>query len=432
MAEATPCGSLACQRDTYLQSLAATVVSCAPGAAAGTALLVLSDTVLFPEGGGQPCDFGTLQLADGASVAVSAVENRGGQAVHVCSRPLEPGTPVTVVLDWQHRWELVQQHSAQHLLTARALQLGLPTVAWALGESVCTLDLDLSSADGGDKPFGEAELRSLEATVNADIRRGAQVKTAAYVVDAPELAAARTRGLPAGVTGESRVIEIEGDVAGAPMDRNMCCGTHVSSLAHLQVLSLLSGACMVVKKKPIVRLTFVAGDRALRRLAADHARSLALTKLLSAQPEDQVARVEALKASCTAAERSCKRMLDELAAVAVQEALAQAEAGAKALRVSRRLDAGKGMEWIKMVASLLSSEARLSERLVFLSASEAEDGEEGVFALCCAAAPQRVTALAPAVAAAVEGRGGGGKGVYQGKAARLTSGWQEVQRLLEA
>lgn len=388
----------------------------------------MSNSWLHSPAGGQPCDVGTLIDCAGRSVAVTSVANEGGLAVHSCAAALEPGAAVTVVVDWARRWDHTTQHSAQHLITARALRVGLPTLAWALGDEVSTLDLDLSTADGGSRPFGLPQLRELEAAVNADVRRGALVRVRSYSADSPELAEARTRGLPAGVTGQIRVVELEGESAdAAPLDVNLCCGTHVQSLAHLQLVSLLSFSTMQVKKRAAVRLQFVAADRALRRLADDATRSAALTKLLSCQPAEHCARVEALKASLAAAERTTKRMLAELAEAAAREVAGQVASGSLAPHVARGPDPERAVEYAKAFAQAVGAHAEAASRVVLLTVCAGDDGEEGLFALIGPA--KRVAALAPGVARALEGRGGG-KGLFQGKGSRLRSGAAEALRLI--
>jgi misacylated tRNA(Ala) deacylase len=305
------------------------------------------------------------------------------------------------------------------------MQMGLPTVSWSLGDDVCLLDLDLSG-DGEPRPFGEPERLSLEEAVNADVLRSASVVVRSYAPDSPQLAAARTRGLPAGLSGPVRVVELEGDAADEPLDRNMCCGTHVSSLAHLQLVSLLSAQTLTLKRRPCVRISFVAADRARARLAADAARGAALSKLLSVPPAEHVARVVALQAASTAAERAASRLLAELAAAAARDLAAQAAAGALAPSYVRGPDGERAAEFVKALAALgVASAPGSRPALVAVPADDA--GEQGMFAIFGSAS--QVAALAPAVCAALAGRGGG-KSTFQGKATKLVSGWEAAIQAL--
>ena len=182
MATPVRCGELLCQRDSYARAVSTVVVSCEPRAAAAAAAapgrkkgkgaavpppplpeweVVLGDTVLFPEGGGQPSDAGTV-----GGVQCSRVDNVDGLARHVLSAPLEPGTAVDVVLDWPRREDNMAQHSAQHLLTAIALRKwGYDTTSWGLGDATSFLEL-------GTPEFTPLMMAELEAEANEAVKAG--------------------------------------------------------------------------------------------------------------------------------------------------------------------------------------------------------------------------------------------------------------------
>ncbi|XP_013407920.1 alanyl-tRNA editing protein Aarsd1-B-like [Lingula anatina] len=128
--------ALSCQQDSYLRELSTRVKSCVP-ARLQTVVngkkqklegfeVVLEDTVLFPEGGGQPDDRGKIN-----SVDVHRVTRRGAEAVHFVQSDLEVNSEVKVTVDWTRRFDHMQQHSAQHLVTAIAEQkYGYKTTSW--------------------------------------------------------------------------------------------------------------------------------------------------------------------------------------------------------------------------------------------------------------------------------------------------------------
>ena len=173
------CGELACQKDSYQRSLhAVRVVSCKPRPAAPApkgkadkkktsedkapqALfdVVLSDTILFPEGGGQPCDRGYV-----GGVPCIGVENVDGIAVHILTASLEVGSQVDVDVDWARRWDHCTQHSTQHLVTALATKKwGVDTISWYLGDSSSFLEL-------GTADFTHHQMEELEKLSNEAIR----------------------------------------------------------------------------------------------------------------------------------------------------------------------------------------------------------------------------------------------------------------------
>ena len=98
------------ETDAYVQEFTATVLSCAP--AQGGYAVVLDKTTFFPEGGGQPCDLGTLGAAH-----VTDVHTDGTTITHTTDAPLEPGAQVTGRIDWPRRLDAMQQHTGEHILS---------------------------------------------------------------------------------------------------------------------------------------------------------------------------------------------------------------------------------------------------------------------------------------------------------------------------
>merc|ERR1719222_898603 len=103
--------------------------------------VILEDTVFFPEGGGQPDDRGTLN-----DVPVYQVKRKGKDALHYVAEALEIGKNAQGKINWERRWDHMQQHSGQHLITAIADALyGFKTTSWWLGELISHIELDTSN-----------------------------------------------------------------------------------------------------------------------------------------------------------------------------------------------------------------------------------------------------------------------------------------------
>ncbi|RMC01507.1 hypothetical protein DUI87_21946 [Hirundo rustica rustica] len=207
--------------------------------------VVLEDTILFPEGGGQPDDRGLI-----GDVPVLRVTRRGPEAVHFVPAPLEPGAEVLLSLDWERRFDHMQQHSGQHLISAIAEQMfGFNTTSWELGRQRSVIELDT--------PVVTAEqVEALEKSVNEKIRDRVPVTVRELAADDPEIETVRSRGLPDDHAGPVRVVDIEG------IDSNLCCGTHVSNLSDLQNnLNLLRDIAVLIardfKSKPAPKQLFV-------------------------------------------------------------------------------------------------------------------------------------------------------------------------------
>ncbi len=147
---------LAFHRDPYLAELETEVVEV--GEADGRPWAITADTVFYPEGGGQPADHGVMGAA-----RVVDVHRRDGRVVHLLTEPIHPG-PIHQRLDWRRRFDHMQQHSAQHLLTAVAdVWFGWPTTAFHLGDEVCDIELDVPSVE-------VPRLAELEEAVAREIR----------------------------------------------------------------------------------------------------------------------------------------------------------------------------------------------------------------------------------------------------------------------
>ncbi|NTV75390.1 MAG: alanyl-tRNA editing protein, partial [Holophaga sp.] len=284
------------ERDPYLTELDTAVLRTGED---GRPFAVLADTVLYPEGGGQPPDHGTLGAAE-----VLDVQKRDGEVRHYLSAPVAPG-PVKVRLDWERRFDHMQQHTGQHLLTAVAQdRFGWETKAFHLGEEVCDIELGVAA-------IGEAGLRLLEEAVAAEVRAARPVSAARVKQeDLPGLQV-RSRGLPEGFTGDVRLVTIQG------VDTNTCGGTHVRSTAELEAVVLVGTESL----RGGTRLFFVAGGRARRRLAAHELRNGALRTLLGAPDAGLVAALEGRLEQARNLDRKVRALEEELADVLV-EALA--------------------------------------------------------------------------------------------------------------
>jgi misacylated tRNA(Ala) deacylase len=224
--------------------------------------VVLEDTILFPEGGGQPSDRGKIN-----EIEVTYVERRGDTAVHWTRDPLTVGEEVTIEVDWDRRHDHMQQHSGQHLITAITdLMFGFKTTSWNLAiglDNKCFIELSTPK-------LSQEQIDSIEEKCNEKIRGRISMTPRWLPHDSKELEEIRTRGLPDDVVGPVRVVDIQG------VDSNMCCGTHVDNLSDIQCIKLLH----TETKKGLTLLYFIAGDRVIRYLAKCFHIEKSLTKLL--------------------------------------------------------------------------------------------------------------------------------------------------------
>ena len=373
------------ERDPYLTELPVLVV--AAGRDEGRPWVVLDDTILYPEGGGQPADHGLL-----GDVPVVDVQSVDGRVLHFLEAPVQEG-PTLLRLDWERRFDHMQQHTGQHLLTAVAADLfGWETTAFHLGHETCDVELAVAT-------IAPADVERLEEAVASRIR--AALPVTAHRVREQELRSlgVRSRGLPEGYTGDVRLVEIAG------VDRNTCGGTHLRSTAELEALKLLG----TEKLRGGTRLFFVAGGRVRRRLGAAEERNARLRTLLGA-PDAGLAEATAAKlAQLVEALRALKGTEEELA-----EAKAEALAAAGGVVVDAHFE-GRDLAFLGRVAKRFTELPTAG--LAFLSGSR--DGG-GVFVLAAGGTSTAdVRTLGAAVAERLDGRGGGSGKLFQGKGSLL-------------
>lgn len=227
--------------------------------------VVFEDTILFPEGGGQPCDHGTVN-----NLPVTNVTRKGGDAVHfmpVEEIPLKINDEVHQIVNWDRRHDHMQQHSGQHLITAIFdREFGIGTKSWWLGEKTSYVDLDA-------KDVTEEQIKTVERICNELIAAGTDVRVDVYEANDPILqsdALRAPRDLPDDVVGKIRVVTIDG------VESNRCCGTHVKNLAQLQAVKLLN----LEKTKGKVMLHFLVGKRVLTKLEEAFVRECQLNTIL--------------------------------------------------------------------------------------------------------------------------------------------------------
>ena len=271
-------------QDPYLREFPATVLSCESAGEAWK--VVLDQTAFYPEGGGQPADHGVLKTA-GGEIAVTDVHEKNGAVVHTCAAPAEPGTVVTGVLDWARRFDHMQQHSGEHILSGILCRLyDCDNVGFHLGAEAVTIDYN------ADITWEQA----LEAERLANEAIWADRETVIFYPSPQELAALDYRSKKE-LTGQVRIVEFP------EADRCACCGTHVERAGQAGLIKVLS--CQ--KFREGVRMEILCGARALRYLSSVYGQARAVGQRLSVKPLEIQGAVERLEEELSAAK---ERMAD--------------------------------------------------------------------------------------------------------------------------
>lgn len=389
--------SFQCQKDSYLREFDTKVVSCTPAKLKLVTNgkkeqisgyeIICDDTVLFPEGGGQPDDRGTMNGCD-----VLRITRKADKAVHFMKESLEAGTEVHQVVDWTRRFDHMQQHSAQHLITAIADEkYSWPTTSWDLGREKSFIEMDTPAI----KP---QQLQQLEVDVNEAIRKCLPMTPRWVDSASDELKAIRSRGLPEDHVGLVRIVEI------STIEANMCCGTHVSNLSHLQTIKLISAE---KGKKNKTNVYFLAGDRVLKYLGEAIATERKLNKLLKCGPSEFAQAVEKQQKTLKVTNKTNLLLLREIAVLEAQHYLSEPNRDPVFCLHRKEGDT----EFLNMVAN----EVGPQNALMMLSVGD----EKGAGLFLVAGPEDIVAAVGPRIEEELKGKGVFKNGRYQGKATLL-------------
>ena len=254
--------------DAFLQEFTATVLGCEEGREGF--LVTLDRTAFYPEGGGQPADHGVL-----GGVQVLDVHEKGEEIIHTCSAPLQPGSAVTGRIDWLRRFDHMQQHSGEHILSGILCRdYHCDHVGFHLGAETVTIDYNV--------PLTWEQVSAAEEKANAVIWADRPVDIT--FPDPQALAALDYRSKKA-LTGQVRIVTFP------EADCCACCGTHVARAGQVGLVKVLS--CQPFRDG--VRMEILCGGRATAYFSTIHRQNLAVAQLLSVKPHQTREAVEKLQ-----------------------------------------------------------------------------------------------------------------------------------------
>ena len=223
--------------DSHMKSFSARVLSCRE--TGGGYEVILDATAFYPEGGGQACDLGLL-----GDAAVLDVQERDTQIVHLCDRPLPVDETVEGKLDWERRFDLMQQHSGEHIVSGIVhTMFGYHNVGFHVGRDMMEIDFD--------GPISPEALQSIENKANEAVWANLPIRC--YYPSEEELPNTFYRTKKA-LPWPVRIVNIP------DVDSCACCGVHVKTTGEIGLIKLVS----CVKFHQGVRIELCCGRRALR------------------------------------------------------------------------------------------------------------------------------------------------------------------------
>jgi alanyl-tRNA synthetase len=360
--------------------------------------LILDRTGFYPTSGGQIHDTGWIVPAepgaDPAKLRVSeVVDTEDGHVVHYLDAPLKdikPGTRIHGEIDPARRRDHMQQHSAQHVLSAALVRLfGMPTVSFHMADDYCSIDLDTPS-------LTRDQLESAERLANEIVLEDRPVDV--RFVSREEGAELGLRKLPPASRDQLRLIDIH------DFDLTACGGTHVSRTGQIAGIFLRK----FEKVRHGYRVEFVAGQRAVATARRDFSTLTETAALFSAHIYDVPQHARKALEEIKSLRKQREQLLDELAAAQAATLLAEANQSAGRKLVVRTFS-DRDLNFLKLLAQKLTHQSPAAIALLATTSPQ----PALVFAQS-SGQPYDMNALLKETMARLGGRGGGTKDLAQG------------------
>jgi alanyl-tRNA synthetase len=362
--------------DPYRRTFDAKVVAVAQ--VDGRLQVILDQTAFYPTSGGQPFDTGTLA---GAAVT-DVIDREDGTVAHVVSGVVKPGEVVSGEIDWARRFDHMQQHTGQHLLSAAFDRLfGVRTESFHLGQASSTIDLA--------REVTPAEISKAEADANRVVWENRQVSI--RFATAEEAASMGMRKESAR-SGTLRLIDVH------DYDLSACGGTHVERTGAIGIIAVGGWE----KFRSGSRVEFLCGDRALQRFRSWRDALAAMQKYLSVPPAEMAQSIERWQEDSKALQRTIRGLQAQLAS---HEAITLLAKGNPVVEAIDGWDA-QGLKAIAAAATLAQPDAVV---VLFTTASPAQ-----VVVARGANATIDANAILKELAAKFGGKGGGKPDLAQG------------------
>jgi len=355
--------------------------------------VILDRTAFYPTSGGQIHDTGWLVLADEKHRVTEVVDAEDGRVVHYLEAPLkdvQPGTRVRGEIDAARRRDHMQQHSAQHVLSAAFVRLfNMPTVSFHMADDYCSIDLDAPS-------LSKEQVESAERLTNEIVLENRLVDIRFVTRD--EADKLGLRKLPPAERDQLRLIDIR------DFDLTACGGTHVNRTGQIGGVFLRKSE----KVRQGYRVEFVAGQRAVAAARRDFNTLTDTAALFSAHIYDVPQQARKSLDEIRSLRKEFEQSREELAAAQAATLLAETpESQSRKLVV--RTFSGRDLNFLKLLAQKLT---RQSPAVIALLATESPQPAL-VFAQS-AGQPHDMGKLLKETLAKLGGRGGGTKDLAQG------------------
>ncbi len=334
--------------------------------------IILDKTCFYPEGGGQPPDKGTIN-----GVSVVHVLEKDNQIIHVLEKEVSSDA-VTGKIDWKTRFDHMQQHAGQHILSQCFVQLfDAATRSFHLGQETSTLEVDMRN-------MSEDEAERIEKFANDIVFQNKEIKTCFYREE--DISSIPLRR-PTKKEGDIRVVEV------SAFDQTACGGTHPRSTGEIGTIKILKWD----RIRDNVRLEFICGKRALRDYARKHQDLKTLSNSLTVDDKDIVASFEKIRADLKTQKKINRKMQEKVIQFEANDISNRAEG-----RIIKQIFIERSPDEIRLLALFLIKKGEF----VVLFGLEMEERAH-VFLACSESLGLDMRELVPVVSPLIDGKGGG-------------------------
>jgi alanyl-tRNA synthetase len=322
--------------EPYRTSFDGTVVSVEP--VDGRLHVVLDRTAFYPTSGGQPFDIGTL----GGAAVTEVIDREDGTIAHVVSGTVKTGEVVSGAIDWARRFDHMQQHTGQHVLSAAFDRLfGVRTESFHMGAAASSIDLA--------REVSATELEQAEDEANRIVWEDRMVHIRFATAEEAAAMPLRKESLR---TGPLRLIDVE------DFDLSACGGTHVARTGAIGIIAIGGSE----KFRSGSRVEFLCGGRALDRFRLWRDSMAATQRHLSVAPEEMAAAVERMQADAKAQQKIVRGMQEKLATQEAQGLIAKGTRAGDRLVIVEAIDGwdAQGLKAMAVAAAAIDPAAAVA------------------------------------------------------------------------
>lgn len=364
--------------------------------------VVLNETAFYPTGGGQPYDTGTLN-----GTLVTNVEEVNGEIRHFIAEQLET-EKVEGTINWERRFDHMQQHAAQHILSAAFWDhFNIPTIGFHLGKETVTIDLEIENLPA----------ETIEKAVQ--IANNIVFENHPIRIQWMNLEEAQTLPLrkEPTLTENIRVVIIEN------FDYNGCGGTHPRRTGEVGLIQVLNWE----RNKGGIRLTFIAGWRTLKLMGQQQQIMKDVSKQLNSSETDIPAKVAQLLISQKENEKAIQTMNEKLLFAEANELLQQPAEIHAGLLISK-VFTNRSMQEVAKLSAIITEQ---QEHAITYFIIENDDKLQCILA-CGKTVTLDMNALLKDALPAIEGKGGGNKKSARGGGKAIMSGDEFLHQLISS